>query len=506
MRVRPLTTLVSVLLALVLATSCSGGSKGDSPGATSGSPKVVEIGATVEPTGMDMISVDGAGTPFVLLYNVYETLVKLGPDREVQPLLATDWQISDDGLTYTFHLDSAAKFADETPVTADAVAKSFQRIIDGDAKTQVKSAFAPLKQVHAVDEHTVELVLAARSNFFLLELSTPAGIVVNPNADVDSLNKTPAGSGPYKLGVWEPGSRVQLVRNEKYWGTPPHFDEANFRFYADPNAMNTAMLSGQLDIISNLTVPQAIGQFSDKTRFQVLEGYTDGEVVLSFNHENEALAKPEVRKAINYAIDRQAVVDSAWGGKGALIGSMVPPTDPWYEDLSQTYSYDPAKAKELLKEAGQDSGLTLRLRVPALPYATAAARSITSQLAEVGITAKVEELEFSRWLDLVFAKGDYDMTIVAHVEPRDLNMYATEGNYIHYSNPEFVALMQEADQGTEEEFIAKQKQAAKLLADDAAADWLFLLPNIIITTPDISGVEANQLSLSFDVTTIASSE
>ena len=505
MRARRLLSLISVLLAVVLATSCSGNPGQESSTKPEKGSKVVEIGATVEPTGMDMITVDGAGTPFVLLYNVYETLVKLGPDREVQPLLATDWQISDDGLTYTFHLDRAAKFADNTPVTAEAVAHSFQRIIDGEGTNQIKGDFAPLKAVRAVDTQTVELEVSEKSNFFLSALSTPAGIVVNPEADTKSLNKTPAGSGPYKLGAWEPGSRVQLVRNEHYWGTPPHFDEANFRFYADPNAMNTAMLSGQLDIISNLTVPQALGQFSDESRFSVLEGYTDGEVVLTFNHDNAALSKREVRQAINYAIDRQAVIDSAWGGKGALIGSMVPPTEPWYEDLSQTYPHDPAKAKELLAAAGI-SNPTLRLRVPTVPYATAAARSIKSQLADVGITVQVEELEFSRWLDLVFAKGDYDMTIVAHVEPRDLKMYAMEGNYSRYSNEQFAALMEQADSGSDEDFVAKQKEAAKLLAEDAAADWLFLLPNIIITKPSISGVQKDQTSLSFDVTTIASSE
>ena len=219
MRARRLLNLVSVLLAVILVAACSGGSTGGTGEKPANEAKAVEIGATVEPNGMDMITVDGAGTPFVLLYNVYETLVKLGPDREVQPLLATDWQISDDGLTYTFHLDKAAKFADGTPVTADAVVHSFQRIIDGEGTNQVKADFAPLKAVRAVDGQTVELELGTRSNFFLSALSSTGGIIVNPDADVKSLNKTPAGSGPYKLGKWEPGSLVQLVRNENYWGT-----------------------------------------------------------------------------------------------------------------------------------------------------------------------------------------------------------------------------------------------------------------------------------------------
>lgn len=506
MRLRRIIQLVAVVLAAVMVVSCSRPqAPGGQTGGATGEKKVLRVGATGEPAGMDMITVDGAGTPFVLLYNVYETLVKLDAERNVRPLLATDWELSPDRRTYTFHLDSAAKFADGSPVDAEAVVHSFQRIIDGAGTEQVKGNFAPLKEARAVDSKTVELELKAPSNFFLISLTTPGGIIVNPTADEKSLNETPAGSGPYKLGEWEPGSHISLIRNEKYWGTPSHFDEVVFHYYADPNAMSTAMLSGQLDMISNLTVPQAIKQFANAEKFKVYEGNTDGEVLLSFNNSHPALAKREVRQAIHHAIDRKAVVDAAWGGKGQLIGSMVPPGEPWYEDLSQVHPYDPDKAKELLKQAGVQQPIKLRLRVPNLPYAPPAARSLQSQLKAVGIQADIEELDFARWLDVVFVQGDYDMTIVAHVEPRDLRMFAREGNYLQYHNPDFDKLMKEADEGTDEEFIAKQKQAARLLTEDAPVDWLFLLPNIIVATPDIAGVQADQTSLSFDVTILASS-
>ena len=499
MRVRRLLSIIAVALAALMIVSCS---RPEGGGAES---KVLDIGATGEPAGMDMITVDGAGTPFVLLYNVYETLVKLNAEKEVQPLLAKSWEISEDRLTYTFTLDAGAKFADGTDVNADAVAKSFQRILDGDARGQVLADFEPVEAVKAVDATTVEIKLSAPSNHFLIALTTPSGIIVNPAADVATLNQTPAGSGPYQLGAWEPGSVITLERNAQYWGTNPHFDTVNFRYYADPNAMNNAMQSGQLDIISNLTVPQQIGEFGDEAKYKVLEGNTDGEVVLSYNHENEFLKVPEVRKAINHAIDRQAVVDAAWGGKGEMIGSMVPVGEPWYEDLSDVYPHDKEKAKQLLAESGV-SDVKLRLRVPNLPYAPPAARSIQSQLKEVGITVEIEELEFARWLDLVFGQKDFDMTIVAHVEPRDLAMYVSGANYINYANPAFDELIVAANQGTEEEFVSKQKEAARVLAEDAAADWLWLLPNIIITTPEISGVQKDQTSLAFDVTGIASSQ
>ncbi len=184
---------------------------------------------------------------------------------------------------------------------------------------------------------------------------------------------------------------------------------------------------------------------------------------------------------------------------------MVPPTDPWFEDLSDTYPFDQAKARELLAEAGYATGLTLRLRVPNLPYGPAGRRaSSRPSCKEVGITVELDELEFpARWLDLVYTAHDYDMTIVAHVEPRDLGAFANPDYYWGYDNPEFQELVAEADAGTPEEQVAKLKEAARILADDAAADWLFLLPNLIITTPEISGVQANQISLAFDLTTIA---
>jgi len=491
--------VVSLLSALLLS-ACS--TPGDAPSQTPSS-SVLDVGATTEPDGMDPITISGAGTPFVLLYNVYETLVKLDSEGNIRPLLAEEWSLSTDMLVYTFQLDSAAKFADGTPVTADAVVTSFQRILDGDATAQIQGSFAPVEKVEATGAHTLDITLTQPSNRFLFDLTTPAGMVFNP-AGMDSLETASAGSGPFVLGEWVQGSKVELLRNMNYWGTPARFDVVNFRYYADPNAMNTAMLSGQLDIVSNLTVPQSIGQFADEDRYRVIEGTTDGEIVLGFNHATEALAKPEVRQAINHALDKRAIVDAAWAGYGILLGSMASPNDPWFTDLSGRWPYDPAKAKELLAAAGYESGLNLRLRVPTLPYAPAAARVITAQLAEVGIAVQVEELDFSRWLDEVYTKHDYDMTIVAHVEPRDARAYAIEGNYWSYANPQFNQLLLDADAAPADREAEIMAQAVQLLADDAASAWLWLLPRIVVTTTEISGVDQNQRTLSFDLTNIAS--
>ena len=499
---RHLAALVGALLGVsILLSACSG-----SAGTGGSQPVVLNVGATAEPTGLDPATTTGAGTPFVLLYNVYETLVRINDQGEIKPLLARTWTVSPDATVYTFSLEPSATFASGRPVDAQAVVDSILRIRDDKDTTQVlKSQMEKVTEVVAVDEHQVKVTLSEPSQQWLYNMTSTAGIIYDLNAEAE-LNTAPAGSGPYVFSAHDVGSSVTLKRNENYWGTGPRVDEVNFRYYADANAMVTAMLSGQLDIVSNLTVPQAVDQFGDTAKFKVLEGTTDGEVVLGFNHANPVLQDVRVRQAINHAIDRQAIIDGAWGGKGTLIGSMVPPTDRWYEDLSATYPHDPEKARALLAEAGQAEGLTLRLRVPNLPYGPPIARLVAAQLREVGIEVVTEELEFATWLESVYKQRDYDMTVVAHVEPWDLGAFARSDYYWGYDNSEFTELITKADATTTEaEHTATLRKAAKVLADDAAADWLFLLPNIIITTTEVSGIAANGTGLSFDLTHVATS-
>jgi len=281
-----------------------------------------------------------------------------------------------------------------------------------------------------------------------------------------------------------------------------------FRYYSDANAMNTAMLSGDLDIISNLQTPEALGQFSDTSRFTTTIGTTNGEVVLGLNHKTKALADLRVRQALTMAIDRKALRDTVWAGQGTLIGSMTVPTDPWYEDLSGTNPYNPTRAKELLKQAGYGNGLTLRMPIPSVNYAVKSAQFVASQLKQVGVTVKVEQLDNTSWLQKVFnAPGGngYDLTVVAHVEPHDLGRFAWPNYYWHYGSAEFGRLYYAADSTVDQtQAVAGMKVAAQYLANDAAAVWLFALPNLVITTSEVTGVAKNATSLSFDLTNITS--
>jgi len=489
-----LNRLGGVVLAVVaLCAGCTAPQGADQP-------TTLTIGVTLEPGTLDLTTSDAASIPQVLLYNVYETLLKLDSAGRIQPLLARDYTVSPDGLAYTFHLNTKARFASGTPVDAAAVVASLDRMRHGTSQI-LQSQMAVVQDIAAVDAATVQVTLSRPSNLWLYAMTSTPGIIMDP-ASTD-LATTAAGSGPYQLDTWTKGDRITLKKNPAYWGTPAHFDRVTFRYIQDPNAMVAAMLSGDLDIVGEMTSPDSLPMFADTAKYTVIKGTTNGEVVLGFNHTRASLQNRLVRQAICYGIDRQALVKTVWGGEGALIGTMVVPTDAYYEDLSRLYPYDPAKAKDLLAQAGV-TNLSLALRVPVTPYSTPAATFIASQLAEVGITVKVEELDFSsRWLPEVFLGGDYDMTIVAHVEARDIVNFANPDYYWHYDNPAFAAALQQADAAPPAQFVADMKQAARLLADDAAADWLFVFPNLVVARAGLTGIATNATSLSFDVTTIS---
>lgn len=499
--IQGLAVVLSVGLTLILA-ACSPSA---TPSSTAEPVRTLSVGATLEPASMDPWHNAAASIPQVLLYNVYETLVKVDAEGDIKPLLAQAWEVSPDQLTYTFHLNAAAKFASGGAVNGEAVVANINRM-KSDAKltATLKAQLAVVDSAEAPEASKVVITLTHPTAMWLYDMSSTLGMILDPAATAD-LNTASAGSGPYAVKAHNQGQSVVLAKNSGYWANPARFDEVTFRYFSDPNAMNAAMLGGDLDVISNLQAPDALSQFADTSQYQTISGTTNGEVVLGLNHQTKALSKLEVRQALTLAVDRKALMDTVWNGQGTLIGSMAVPTDPWYEDLSGTKAYDPDKAKQLLKDAGYENKLSLQLRVPVIPYAVKSAQFVASQLRDVGVKVTIEELEFSRWLDEVFLKGDYDLTIVAHVEARDLGKFTDPAYYWHYDSSKFKQLFTAADQATSEEAALQgMKAAVKYLADDCAAIWLFALPNLVITKSTISGVAQNATTLSFDLTTITS--
>ncbi|MFD1535633.1 ABC transporter substrate-binding protein [Nonomuraea guangzhouensis] len=485
---------------LLLATAACGGGGGSKSGTGGQAAKSesLAVGFVAEPANLDFTSTEGAAIPQALLVNVYEGLVKLDQDGKIQPLLAEKWDVSGDRKTYTFTLRKGVTFTNGAPFTADDVIFSLDRV-KKDWQLKIKAQLDVVDKVEKEDESTVIVTLKHPSNGFLYSMATRLGAMFSRTGVADLANK-PVGTGPYQLGSWKRGDSIQLAANAKYWGTKPKLSAVTLKYFKDATAMNNALLTGGIDVISSVQAPESLQQFADPNRFETVEGTTNGEVVLSMNNGRPPFNDKKVRQAVRYAIDHKALLDTAWAGRGQLIGSMVPPTDPWYEDRTGDYPFDAAKAKALL------GGKTynVKMRIPNLPYAVASAQVVKSQLAQVGITADIEPLEFpARWLDVVFKQGDYDMSIINHVEPRDMGIFADKSYYFRYDNPEYGKLLAAADEGTEQQQVDDLKQAAKLLSDDAAADWLFGFPNLIVAKKGVTGLPKNGIAEAFDFTALA---
>ncbi len=508
--------LVAALATTVLLAGCSagsgtssqptGGTGGtDTEGATgtggsAGGPsdETVRVGLVAEPASLDFTTTDGAAIPQLLLDNVYETLVTVDvASGEIVGALAEDWEVSEDRLTYTFTLKDGVTFSDGAEFTAEDAVFSLEQVRSDDWTISLKSQLDIIDTVEAPDDGTVVVTLSEPSNSFLYALTTRVGAMFDTEG-TDDLAGTPIGTGPYTFVSWDRGSMIELARNEDYHGEAPYFGTVEMHYFRDANALNNAMLTDAIDIVSTVQAPESLAEFEGGD-YQIVEGTTNGEVVLSMNQqEGEPLADLALRQAVRHAIDHQALMDTCWAGRGTLIGSMVPPTDPWYEDRTGDYPFDAERARELIAEAGAE-GTELRLRIPTLPYAVSCGTVVESMLEEVGLQVTVDELEFpSAWLETVFTNKDFDMSIVSHVEPRDLgNVFGNPDYYTTYGTDELQALLAEADTGTEEEQVAKMKEAAALVSEDAAADFLFLLPNLVVADPDITGLPENAIKESF---------
>jgi len=346
----------TVLLSGIAVAACTAGSTSAPPTGSAGSTGgrgTLNVGLTLEPASLDFTKVDGAAIPQVLLTNVYETLVKQNQDGKIIPSLATSWKVSADRRTYTFELTPAAKFSNGDPFTAADAVFSIN-YVKSNWLLSLKSAMNVVADANAVSPTQLQVTLAKPSNDWLFRMTTRIGAMMDPKGVADLANK-PVGTGPYVFDSWKRGDSITLKANPSYWGKKPAYPTVVLKYIKDPTALNNALLSGTVNVIGSVQAPESLAQFTGNSKYQVIDGTTNGEVLLSFNNARAPLTNVKVRQAIRYAIDHKALIETCWAGKGTLIGSMVPPTDPWYEDRTGDFPYDPAKAKALLAQSQTSS-------------------------------------------------------------------------------------------------------------------------------------------------------
>lgn len=494
-----------ILIAALMAAGSlvlSGCNAGAGSSGNNADGETVTIALTGAPLNLDFTTTAGAAIPQALMSNVYEGLVEVDQNGEIAPLLAKEWTLSADNTTYTFNLQEDVTFSNGDEFTAEDVKFSFDRV-KSDWVSSLKAKMDAVDSVEVISDTEVAVHLSEPSNAWLFDLATPVGAIFTPDGVADLANE-PVGTGPYEVESWAPNENIKLDTRDDYWGEAPGVETVTLQYFADATATTNALRTGDVDAIVNLQAPELVSTFEEDDAFTVTTGTSNGEISLSMNNRVAPFDDVRVRQAVLYALDKQAILDTAWNGYGSLIATYSTPTDPYYVDLNDEYPFDPEKAKGLLADAGLES-VDVTFKVPTRPYAQAVSEIVVSQLKDVGINATIESSEFPAvWLEDVFTNHNYQMTTVLAVEARDLlTAFNNPDYYIGYDNSTIAPLAAEADIADEAGYIEGMREVQKQIVADAASGVLFLFPNIVITKSGLEGVPENAIVEALDLTSLS---
>jgi peptide/nickel transport system substrate-binding protein len=263
-----------------------------------------------------------------------------------------------------------------------------------------------------------------------------------------------------------------------------------FRYIPDPNAALAALQAGDVDVVGFGLGPENVEVVRKAPSLQVIVGQTTSDVILALNNAKKPYSDVRVRRALTHAIDKPEIVKATMFGFGRVLGSNVDPLNPYFVDMAKAVPHDPAKAKQLLAEAGYPSGFDAVLKVsPNYPYAVRAAEVIVQQLGKVGVRVKIEQIEWGQWLDRVYRQADYDMTIIGHAEAWDAGNYANPKYYYRYDSPKFQEVYKQSEATLDD---AKRRglyqELQKIMADEAPVVWLYAYPRIVAAKKGVQGI------------------
>ena len=484
---RVLAILLSVLLLAVALCGCTGDQKGNSD-----SSITIGILQDIEET-LDPHNMVAAGTKEIF-FNVFEGLVKPDSDGNIVPAVASDYTVSEDGLTYTFTIREGVKFHDGTLVTAEDVEYSMKKCADIEGGNPMIPALSNISGVAIVDDKNVSITLKEADNDFLANIATvPAAIIPKHNNDPAG---NAIGTGPYKYVSRSPLENVIFERNDDYWGEKAEIAHVTFKICANADTIPMELEGGSIDMIAHLTNAQKIQ--IDTEKFDVLSGTMNLVQALYLNHNVAPFDNEDVRKAMCYAIDKGGILGIVSDGEGVAIGSsMYPNFRKYYDDsLADAYPHDTAKAKELLKKAGYENGFSFDITVPSnYTQHVDTATVVKEQLAEVGITANIKLVDWDTWLSDTYIGRNYEATVIG-VDAAQLTATSllarfvsdAGNNFTNYNNPKFdetfKAAFSERDDAKQ---TALYKECLQILSDDAANVYIQDLPEFVALNKKYTG-------------------
>lgn len=447
----------------------------------------VRLGLTLEPPGLDPTSIAAASVGEMLYANVLEGLTVLDAQGRVAPRLATAWQLSADRRQLDLSLRQNVRFHDGRPFNAEVAAWSLGRILAPDTRNPQKKWFERVQSVQVLGPHRLRLQLRAPDPFLPYALALPAAVILHPDSAAQT-EQLPVGTGPFRFVRWDKGSRLVLERHTNYWGKTPALTRAEFVFLGGRTEGESLLVEGSVDVLVSVT--DRVQNFASRPDLQVLRRQVEQKVLLAINNTRPPFNDLRVRQALSHGLRREPF--KMFYGEDlqpAYIGSHFSPNHPAYVDLVNRYPQDAAQARTLLKAAGVKPGTKVALVAPPTRYGRIGSVSVAEDLENLGFQVDVVHLGWKDWLSQVFTKKDYALSLIAHVEPMDLNIYARDDYYFNYDNTGFKALWDQVmDAATEAELNLRLAQAQRRIADDAVNVFLFMVPQTYVAHRKLQGL------------------
>ncbi|SFD96013.1 peptide/nickel transport system substrate-binding protein [Lentibacillus persicus] len=528
MRFRFWSVMVLLLMTTLLFAACSGDEETDATGESEGdSGESAETDAASDSDGEEVLvfarggdseSLDPGSTTdgesSRVTKQVLESLLDFDKESfEVVPGLASDWEVSDDGLSYTFFLEEGVTFHDGTDFNAEAVKTNFERWADPDheyafeEEGYVYSMYGTMfggykgddshviEEIKVVNDHEIEFSLKRPLGYFLQNMAMTYFAITSPAALEEygpEINENPVGTGPFEFESWSKDDSIVLNKFEDYRKDGlPNMEQVVFEVIPDNAARLIALQSGEIDIMDGLNPDDAASIDNE----QALDLYTRAENNVGYvgmNTQKEPLDQVEVRQAINHAIDRDAIAEAMYAGYANPAKNMLPPSYMGYNDEIEPYAYDPAKAEELLAEAGYEDGLEIELWTmpvarPYMPDPETVAEIVQNNLAEIGIEVSIVREEWAPYLEKTLegeqelfmlgwsgTNGDPDYFLSSLLHGDNVG----SSNRTFYENDDVDELLNNAKTSIDqEERAAFYKEAQALIHEDAPT------VNLVHSTP-----------------------
>ncbi|MGE8320597.1 MAG: ABC transporter substrate-binding protein [Comamonas sp.] len=437
---------------------------------------LVRIGIQLEPSSLDITTTSAATASEITYANVYEGLTYIDGSGQVRPRLATEWKLSEDGKVVDFTLRKQVVYHDGKPFNAYTAVSSLRRMLKMTNANAYLEWFDKIESVEANGEHVLRIRLSAPDGLLTYALALPGAVLVHPDtAQTNALQ--PMGTGPYRVQNWERNRLVRLVRNASWWGPArPQIREAQFLFMSTSFETESMLAEGRIDALSSVT--RLTGAFASRSDYVMSSRGVEGKQIVALNNARAPLSDIRVRRALSHAINRREFRDIYGQLVSAVpIGTHFSPNHPAYVDLVNRYPYDVAKARELLRQAQVEPGTVLRLAVPPTDYGRYGGLIVARQLEAIGLKIEIVTMGWPTWLEEVFKKKDYDMTLIMHVEPMDLNIYARGDYYFNYDNRAFRPIWEKVRSARSEaernEWLA---QAQRQVTEDAVNLFIQMRP------------------------------